>query len=179
MQTRFFASYYGDFGTAANTGNNSRTLQFASGWNISAIVNSSAYYFQIGGNNVMTLDYTGNLVIYNQGYKPGGGSWGASSDERVKRDIEPYRSGLEEVCRLDPVSFAYNGRGGTSDDGKRYVGLIAQMAQRVMPSLVHDLPGEFEGKPDGQLGLDSSELVFTLINAVKELLARVEELEAR
>ena len=181
LATRFFASYYSDFGTNANTANNSRTLQFATGWTISAIVNSSAYYFQIGGNNVMTLDYASNLVLYQggQAYKSGGGAWAATSDERVKRDIEPYRSGLEEVCRLDPVSFAYNGKGGTNDDGKRYVGLIAQMARRAMPSLVHDLPGEFEGKLDGQLGTDTSELIFTLINAVKELSARVAELEAR
>ena len=177
--SHFFNSTYNDFGTNINTGNNSRWLQFANGWSIQAIVNSSAYYFYIGGNTVTTLDYQGNLVIYNQGYKPGGGSWGASSDERVKRDIEPYRGGLKELNRLEPVSYAYNGKGGTRDDGKRYVGLIAQMAQRAMPSLVHELPGEFDGKLDGQLGLDSSELVFTLINAVKELAAELATLKAR
>ena len=177
--TWFFHNTYNDFGTNINTANNSRWLQFATGWSIQAIVNSSAYYFYIGGNEVATLDYTGNLVIHNQGYKPGGGTWGASSDERVKRDIEPYEYGLAELEQLEPVSYAYNGKGGLEDDGRRYVGLIAQMAQRAMPSLVHELPGEFEGKLDGQLATDTSELIFTLINAVKELSARVAELEAR
>ena len=83
LATHFFASYYSDFGTNANTANNSRTLQFATGCNISAIVNSTDYYFQIRGNTVGTLDYDRNLVIYAQGYKPGGGVWGASSDERA------------------------------------------------------------------------------------------------
>ena len=176
--TYFFHNTYGDFGTNINPANNSRWLQFATGWSIQAVINSSAYFFYIGGNVVGTLDYTGSLVIYNQGYKPGGGSWAASSDERVKRDIEPYRLGLDELNRLNPVSFAYNGKGGTQDDGKRYVGLIAQMTQQAMPSLVHELPGEFEGKLDGQVATDTSELVFALVNAVRELSARVAELEA-
>lgn len=177
--TYFFHNTYGDFGTNINSNNNSRWLQFANGWSIQAIVNSSAYFFYIGGNTVGTLDYSGNLVIYNQGYKPGGGSWAASSDERVKRAVEPYRSGLKELARLEPVSFAYNGEGGTKDDGQRYVGLIAQAARRIMPGLVHEMPETFDGKIKGQLATDTSELVFALINAVKELSARVAELEAR
>jgi hypothetical protein len=177
--TYFFHNTYGDFGTNINTGNNSRWLQFATGWSIQAIVNSSAYFFYIGGNVVETLDYQGNLVIYGQGYKPGGGAWAASSDERVKRDIKPYQQGLKELSRLEPVSFAYNGQGGTQNDGKRYVGLVAQAARQAMPSLVHEMPEKFNGKISGQLATDASELIFTLINAVKELSARVAQLEAR
>jgi hypothetical protein len=177
--THFFNSTYNDFCTNVNTSSNSRWFQFATGWSIQATVNSSAYYFYIGNNVVQTLDYAGNLVIYGQGYKPGGGSWGASSDERVKRNVEPYRQGLKELSRLEPISYAYNGKGGTQDDGKRYVGLVAQAAQKVMPSLVREMPGEFEGKIAGQLATDTSELVFALVNAVKELSIEIAALKAK
>jgi trimeric autotransporter adhesin len=177
--TNFFHSTYTDFCTNINTSNASRWFQFATGWSIQAVVNSSAYYFYIGGNTVQTLDYAGNLVIYGQGYKPGGGSWGASSDERVKRNVEPYRQGLKELSRLEPISYAYNGKGGTQDDGQRYVGLVAQAAQKVMPSLVREMPGEFEGKIAGQLATDTSELVFALVNAVKELSIEIAALKAK
>ncbi len=177
--TYFHHGTYTDFLTTVGTGNNSRGIQFASGWIIQAIAANLAYYFGIGGTNVGWLDYLGNFNINGQGYKPGGGGWVSPSDERVKRNVKPYRSGLKELDQLEPVSYAYNGKGGTKDDGKRYVGLVAQAAQRAMPSLVHEMPGKFDEKLDDQLALDASELVFTLINAVKELSARVEELEAR
>ena len=177
--TFFHHNTYTDFNTVVGTGNNSRGIQFANGWIIQAIAANLAYYFGIGGTNVGWLDYLGNFNINGQGYKPGGGGWVSPSDERVKRNVKPYRSGLKELDQLEPVSYAYNGKGGTKDDGKRYVGLVAQAAQRAMPSLVHEMPGKFDEKLDDQLALDASELVFTLINAVKELSARVEELEAR
>jgi hypothetical protein len=177
--TYFFYGTYSDFYTAINTGPNARVLQFANGWSIQAVVNSSAYYFYVGSNVVQTLDYAGNLIIYGQGYKPGGGSWGASSDERVKRNVEPYRQGLKELSGLEPISYAYNGKGGTQDDGQRYVGLVAQAARKVMPSLVREMPGEFEGKIAGQLATDTSELVFALVNAVKELSIEIAALKAK
>ena len=61
--------------------------------------------------------------------KPGGGDWVATSDRRAKKDIKKFDKGLEEVLKIKPVYFKYNGKFGTQDDGREFVGVIAQEIQ--------------------------------------------------
>ena len=63
--------------------------------------------------------------------------------------------------------------------GKEFIGLIAQDAEVSMPELVTTSSSFIDGVAVTDLRmLDTAPLVFALINAVKELKARVEELEA-
>jgi hypothetical protein len=63
---------------------------------------------------------------------------------------------------------------------KEFVGLSAQDTEIAMPELVSKQAGFINGLPVSDLRmLDSSALTFALINAVKELAAKVEALEAR
>jgi hypothetical protein len=134
---------------------------------------------------VMSLDYNGNLNILGDATKPGGGPWGASSDDRVKQNIQPYTSGLARIMALEPISFQYNGKGGTVADGVTYRGLSAQATRSVMPELVFEQKlGTRDGSLDpkllpNQLGTNLGPLTLALVNAVKELAARVAALEAR
>jgi hypothetical protein len=60
------------------------------------------------------------------------------------------------------------------------IGLVAQEAERPMPELVSQHPGYIDGnRVEDARDLNPSALVYALINAVKELSARVEQLEAR
>jgi hypothetical protein len=63
---------------------------------------------------------------------------------------------------------------------KEYIGLIAQDAEIVVPECVHKKYGNYiDGVPVDDLRiLDSTPLIFALVNAVKELSARVVALEA-
>jgi len=112
--------------------------------------------------------------------KPGGGTWADSSDIRVKRNILDYTTGLDAVLQLRPVSFEFNGKGETPDNGKTYIGLIANEAKEVMPEMVGVTDVKFE-KDDTKLTeiltLDATALIYALTNAVKELSARLEALE--
>jgi len=138
----------------------------------------------------LTLDGSGNLtIIGGTATKAGGGSWVAPSDPALKTDVTPYTDGLDALLQLQPVRYAYNGRAGTPDDGRQYVGLDAEAAAATMPSLVGEMTyqphapndeGELvpEGAPETYKTVDPSELVFTLLNAVRELSARIEALEA-
>jgi hypothetical protein len=64
-------------------------------------------------------------------------------------------------------------------NAKEYVGLIAQEVATVLPEMVTKRTGYIDGsKVDDLHDLDTASLIFTLINAVKELAARVETLEA-
>ena len=143
-----------------------------------------------GGLQVDTVGATGDVFAANlvtqgavyasQGYKPGGGLWADDSDERVKRDIADYGRGLRAVCALRPVNYRFNGLGGTLDDGRLHTGLIAQDAELVMPELVGRRRAQLRpGDPDDTdiLTLDSTALVYALVNSVRELSERVVQLE--
>lgn len=105
------------------------------------------------------------------------GTWSAMSDERTKRDVQPYRTPADSLARvngLEPVMFKYNGAYGTVDDDQQMYGLIAQQVQPVLPELVTARSVD----ETEVLGVDSGRLIYALVNAVKALTARVEALEA-
>lgn len=121
-----------------------------------------------------------NIEASVQGYKPGGGLWADSSDERLKRDIHDYKTGLRAVCALRPVTYRFNGLGGTTDDDRVHTGLIAQEAELVMPELVSSYKRQLRpGDPYDEdiLMLDPTSLFYALVNACRELSAAVERLE--
>jgi hypothetical protein len=108
-----------------------------------------------------------------------GGAWLSGSDERIKEDVEDYAPGLEQILAVRPVTFRYNGKAG-SMKGARGVGVIAQEIERVLPETVTKARGILDknvGEVDDLRFFDSSSLTYALINAVKELTARVEVLE--
>ena len=77
------------------------------------------------------------------------------------------------------MSYAFNGLGGTTDDGRRFVGFLADDCCAVMPELA---VGERKVKlyaddteDTSVQGLNLSPVTFALINAIKELADRIEE----
>ena len=75
-----------------------------------------------------------------------------------------------------PNSFHY----GLAVEQKEFIGLIAQDAEVPMPEMVTRKSGYVDGvQVDDLRVLDTGPLIFALVNAVKELAARVEQLEAR
>lgn len=120
---------------------------------------------------------TGALTVYSSAatnaVKPGGGTWAAPSARELKTDIAPYDDGLEAVLALSPVRYRYSGAGGLAPDGGVHVGLIAEDCAHMS-----DLHGSAT-LPDGEAyaTLNHTPLTFALINAVKELAARLTALE--
>lgn len=138
---------------------------------------AGAYFLvqDVNGNNIGYIDSIGNLTITGAtATKPGSTSWVNPSDRSLKQDIEPYQRGLEAILALNPVSFRYNGQHGLPEE-------------EVHIGLIHDETGHMPemhrtvrlGNMEHVEALDCSALTFALINAVKELAARVKELEAR
>lgn len=108
----------------------------------------------------------------------------AGSDERIKHEIDTFEYGLKEIEMLNPKYFKYSKEGyqnlgitGISDDGNKNhfgvkrSGLMAQDIEKAMPEGVvyeHD---------DGIKSYHREGVIAALINSVKELSARVKELE--
>jgi Chaperone of endosialidase len=95
---------------------------------------------------------TSNVTAYN------------TSDERLKSDIQTITDAIDKVSKMRGVSFTSN------SDGNKYVGVIAQEVQKVVPEVVT------EGD-DGYMYVAYGNLIGVLINAINELRKRVEDLE--
>jgi Chaperone of endosialidase/Collagen triple helix repeat (20 copies) len=132
--------------------------------------------------NQLNVDPSGNFQIAGAtALKASGTTWANPSDRRLKDGIADYSTGLAAIEQLQPRTFVFNGKGG-SQAGMRGYGFIADEVEPVMPEMVGVRAGKLneadEHETDIQT-LDQSNLILALVNAVKELSARVAELEAR
>jgi len=145
---------------------------------------------QASGNQWVIYDNNApayRLVIHTDGVCLNTtGTWSALSDARLKREITDYSAGLAEILQLQPKTFYYNGLA-IPDDGTQQYGLVAQEVEPVMPELVSDTPwqkfdpetSEPLAEPVSYKTVDPGRAIYALINAVKELTARLEAVEAR
>lgn len=88
----------------------------------------------------------------------------AFSDARVKENVETLPNALESVNQMRGVTYNKIG------EEKQSVGVIAQELQEVLPQLVAE-------NADGMLSVAYGNITAVLIEAVKELTAKVESLE--
>jgi hypothetical protein len=108
-------------------------------------------------------------------------TWTVTSDARVKTNIQPYTKGLAAIKQINPVSYDYNGKAGTPV-GPGGISILAQDLQPVFPECVGTYKAKLqpEDKEDTDiLTYQGHAITFALINAIKELAARVEALEAQ
>jgi len=88
----------------------------------------------------------------------------AYSDERLKSNIETIENGLEKVEKLRGVTY--------TRDERDNIGVIAQEVEKVLPDIVLTADDMM-----GTKSVDYGRITAVLIEAVKELSARVKELE--
>lgn len=89
-------------------------------------------------------------------------SFNISSDERLKENIESYKC-EKSILDLDVKEFDYK------NTGEHHIGCIAQDLQKICPEIVH------EGD-DGYLTIEENKIVYLLLQEVKELKKKIEEL---
>lgn len=124
-------------------------------------------YLHCNGGSIGFLTSGGGWACYsdNSGNFIATANIGAYSDRKHKRDIKTIEGGLEIVEALRGVSYT------RKKDGKACIGVIAQEVQEVVPEVV--------GQSQDGLYVDYGNLVAPLIEAIKELAARVKNLEGR
>ena len=133
-------------------------------------------------NTIAYLDGAGNFVITGAtATKASGTTWANPSDDRVKKDVVSYTTGLAAILQLDPISYTYNGKGGTIDNVPG-MGFSAQAVQPIMPEMVLTIHKKLDPADETEIDLlmlDTTALPLALVNAVKELANRVTALEAK
>ena len=91
-------------------------------------------------------------------------------------NIDKYSKGLAEILKINPKTWYFNEASGL-DTTKKHVSLIAQELQEVMPEMVSTYKGMLNEKENDLLQIDSSDITWLLVNAIKELNAKITELE--
>ncbi|MCP9768635.1 tail fiber domain-containing protein [Lacihabitans sp. LS3-19] len=94
-----------------------------------------------------------------------------TSDKREKENILSSNYGLNEILKLNPVTYYWKNKAVKG----RKLGLIAQEVAILVPEVVNGLTKD--GKiGEERLGMNYGELVPVLINAIKEQQAMIEKL---
>ena len=134
---------------------------------------SNGVAINYGGATIAKF-FTNNFTVGTDNvFKPSGGAWLAASDRRLKENVTNYTKGLNELDKLRTVNFNFIGKLGEQTNKKTITGLIAQdVLQTQFANIVNT-------SPDGMYNIDSSELVYALVNAVQELNAEVKALKAK
>jgi Chaperone of endosialidase len=126
-------------------------------------------------DNPITISRASGVCTFSQPIVNG-------SDARLKRDVHPIEDALAIVQKLKGVYF----RQAADPTGRRQVGMIAQEVEKALPEVVfatgaeaHDASRLRVKEGDPMYGVAYASVVAVLVNAVKELTARVKTLEAR
>jgi hypothetical protein len=108
-------------------------------------------------------------------------TWSQTSDIRIKKNIVDNNVGLEKIKNIQVRNFEYKlpeeiSDGLTESDAidKQGIqlGVIAQEIETILPDMVTT-------ESTGVMTVDADNMTWYLVNAVKELSAKVEELESK
>lgn len=138
---------------------------------------TDAMYFDGNSLTAWQVRYNGTLYpIYHTGKKPTPAEIGAqpaTSDIRVKSNIESLAPVLDKVMLIDPKTFNMEGREGTC------VGTIAQDWEVDFPEVILNVPSTAQGEPEMLKGIDALGTIGILLKAIQELKGEIEELKNR
>ena len=112
----------------------------------------------------------------------------SSSDSRDKTDVADFTNGLNWVNQLKPVTYRWDRRSwyedntpdGSKKRNKKHIGFLAQdvLAVEGNPTNKDDMLVVNLNEDNTAYGLKYERLVPVLVNAIKELSAKVTALEA-
>ncbi len=107
-------------------------------------------------------------------------TWYTTSDRRIKKNIVDNNVGLEKINQIQVRNFEYRkpeeidpelSEDSAIDKEGIQLGVIAQELEEILPEMVHQ-------ETTGCKTVDANDLTWYLVNAVKELSAKVTALEA-
>ena len=105
----------------------------------------------LSGSVVITgnSNIKGNLLVT--------GTISNSSDRRLKENIQTLQNSLDKILALQGVSYKRN----DIHDSKKYIGLIAQDVQAVLPEIVNE--------QNDLLSVEYTSIIPVIIESIKEL----------
>jgi hypothetical protein len=198
-RSALFDNTTGSFNTAVGydaaqnitTGNDNTCLGYRSGTSITTGVGNIMLGYNANpasaGNNyemvcgVNATGKGGNTGFFSMGSMYQGNNsanWATISDQRLKKNIVDNNDGLNKITAITVRNFEYRLPEEITDFEEHcainksgvQLGVIAQELQQVLPECVKE-------QTTGVLSLDTENLTWYLINAVKQLKAEVDSLK--
>lgn len=117
-------------------------------------------------DRLMCMNDTGGVYL-----TAGATSWTANSDIRLKENVEPIKTALDDIMHLNPIKYSLKDHKLTYADR---AGFIAQEVQKYIPEVVVGVETDTE-----YLGLSYTELTPFIVRAIQELSSKVDELNAK
>lgn len=150
-----------------------------------ALYNVTSGYNNIGiGANVATTSATAsNEVIIKTGinytcFCGNATSWFFPSDQRDKTDIVALPLGLEFVKALEPRKYKWDLRHTDTDKGEEAAGFIAQEVLAVVEQFDAPYANIVDSTNPDRYAFAQTALIPMLVNAIKELSAKVDTLQS-
>jgi len=126
-------------------------------------------------SNVANFRNSSNQVVGTISCTSIATTYATSSDYRIKENVVDMTGAVDRVKQLKPSRFNF-----TADPSKTVDGFLAHEAQEVVPESVIGVKDALYSNGDPLLqGIDQSKIVPLLTGAIKELIARIEVLEAK
>jgi hypothetical protein len=120
--------------------------------------------------NTITSDNVGNITISGPtGTKQTGTTWANPSDIRLKKNIAKYTRGLDDILKLEPISYTLK------SNGLDTCGFDAEKVREVFPECISTVRMKLDPADDEEadvLIFDMHSVLVALVNAVKELATR-------
>jgi hypothetical protein len=144
---------------------------------VTSIGNTTSDSISITNSTASTSKTTGALIVTG-GIGTSGDVFAggdvvayASSDRRLKDNIQPIQNPLQKINQIGGYSFEWNADKQDIYRGKDY-GVIAQEIEEILPELV-------ENRENGYKAVKYDRLVSLLIEGIKDLSKQVEELQQK
>jgi hypothetical protein len=167
-----------DMGTISETAN-SASVPINFRWRNGGNAGSTAAFIHLDAASNFAFK-TNNAGSTGQYMSPGGSTWNAISDERLKTNFEDVKpeDAMARVLALKAVS--YDMKDANLAREHKHRGFRAQQASKPYPELVSHAPAT-DLTPDGTLGFSYTgpELITDLIAAVQLLSSRLEAADAK
>jgi len=181
---------------ACTTGSNNTAVGFQSGLNVvtgggNVLIGINA---TLNATNDSTSIVIGNYNLVGKGgatgfISPQGGpmyqgnnsaAWSITSDQRLKKNVVDNNVGLEKITQIKVRNFEYRTENEITDLPKNQaikkegvqLGAIAQELQQILPDCV-------KTETTGVMSLNTDNIMWHMINAIKELNAEITALKAK
>jgi hypothetical protein len=168
---------YAGFGNNLTTGSNNIIIGASS-----PSISSTTYEIIIGsgvngrGGSTGVISPAGGAMY--QGNNTA--TWAVASDQRLKKNIVTNTVGLESINAIRVCNFEYRTKDEVTELPKQQVidkqgvqlGAIAQELQQVLPDCVKE-------ESTGVLSVNSDNIMWHMVNAIKELSAELNALKAK
>jgi hypothetical protein len=172
--------YTGGGASALTTGNFNTLIGYSCGASSASVSNElliSTNYGYVGkGANTGFITPSGGGVYQGNN----SATWSVTSDQRLKKNIVDNNVGLDAVNQIRVRNFEYRTENEVTDlpihsvikkEGVQ-LGVIAQELQQILPDCV-------KVESTGVMSVNSDNIMWHMINAIKELNAKVIQLESK